>query len=611
MFGNTYLTSKYLRRLQQGGTIAAPDPSRFRTPLQGINPSVLQYNVDTRPLEVTPLLQVMQTKDTMDMQREKAALEREKLKAEADLAEKKLQHEQNKMMMNMMGDMFKVTGDASMGASGNPLYVGNDLMTSARFAPVYKQWQDKESQIVAELSKIAASPVGSTQAGTSFMNKMLELQRHRQNAPTTAQMSADHKSLETFWSVMSGTSKEKDLRVDPSLARKLLKQREDYLNGNDNGYELGLTPNSMQGLVYNEKNEAEKLKNIYTEINKPIKQETVDSNGKVVTTRETQKVLDPKLASQAILDRVWVDGGQKSYLSNLYGIDLWSVTPENEASVKELLRDRIQKTIEYDDQLYGGTTGITTNVSTQVLASDQTRKVVDMNYNISGKIEKNTNVTGLSQPGSKAPGDGKGQKVNVTQLQQAIPKYSQWGNDKQLAAKQMAQAQLDATGRIDGDAIIEALAGVEAKDAVAAGKTYAQKLKNQTTISGYGGSYDPDADVYDISSSAALMEARKAFEASANFPKNVKKPTDYTKVPAKYMNKFLAFLDSPMQLEGGRQMPTGEWYKSMTGSQGVQVPRPEQQPEQKPAEQPAPQKAAPKPSGKTVNIGGVDFSKKS
>lgn len=396
MFGNTYLTSKYLRRLQQGGGVFSPNPAQFRTPLRGINPAVISYDVNATPLDVSPLLQVMQTQDKMAMdreqlamQRENAAIQREKLKAEADLEKSKLQYQQNKMALDFMGDMFKVTGDASMGASGNPLYVGNDLSTSKRFAPKYQEWQQKESQIVDEISKLLYAPIGSTQTGNAVMNKMLELQRHRQSAPTTMEMGADHKSVQNFWNIMAGGDKK--LKVNGTLAKNVLGLREGYLNGEDNGYQLGNTINTTPGLVYNTETETEKWKNIYTEMNKPIKQESMSSDGKILSTKETMRALDPKLASQAILDRVWSDAGQKSYLSDVYGIDLWGVTPENEASVKELLRDRIQKTIEYDDQLYGGSTGITTNVSGQILSSPD--KTVTMNYNVSGGTSKTINKT--------------------------------------------------------------------------------------------------------------------------------------------------------------------------------------------------------------------------
>jgi len=286
MFGNSFLTSKYLKKLQQGGGISIPDPARFRTPIQGINPSVFNYDINTKPLDVNPMLQVMQTKDSMDMAREKAALEREKLKAQADLEKSKLQHQQNKMMMDFMGDMFKVTGDASMSSAGTPLYAGNDLTTSKRYAPIYQQWQTKESEIVTDIAKSMSAPVGSTQASTVIMNKMLELQRHRQNAPTTMQMGADHKSMENFWTTMSGNSKDKNKKMNGTLAMRALKQREEFLNGVDNGYELGMSVNNIPGLVYDNEYERKKLDDIYAQVNKPIEQEFMDSGGGVITTKK-------------------------------------------------------------------------------------------------------------------------------------------------------------------------------------------------------------------------------------------------------------------------------------------------------------------------------------
>jgi len=185
------------------------------------------------------------------------------------------------------------------------------------------------------------------------MNKMLELQRHRQNAPTTMQMGADHKSMENFWTTMSGNSKDKNKKMNGTLAMRALKQREEFLNGVDNGYELGMSVNNIPGLVYDNEYERKKLDDIYAQVNKPIEQEFMDSGGGVITTKKTDQ--------------------------------------NNEARVKELLRDKIEKTIQYDDQLYGGATGVTTDISAQILPTKD--KTVTMNYNVAGGTTKNINKT--------------------------------------------------------------------------------------------------------------------------------------------------------------------------------------------------------------------------
>jgi hypothetical protein len=443
-----------------------------------------------------------------------------------------------------------------MGASGNPLYAGNDLMTSKRFSQKYQEWQQKETQIVDELAKSASAPIGTT--GSTIMTKMLDLQRHRQNTPTTSQMAADHKSMENFWGIMSSTSKDdKDSKVNKTLAQKLLKQREDYLNGVDNGYELGVTANTIPGMVYREKDEKEKLKNIYTEINKPIEDEVVDSSGRVITTKTTKKVLDSKLASQAILDRVWADSGQRSYLSDVYGVDLWDVTPDNEASVKEVLRDRIQKTIEYDDKLYNGAQGITTNVSTQFAPADQNYKKVDINYNVSGgrTDKKETTVSGLSQPRTPGQASQPRQRLTADQIAQStteeslratIPGYKNWGDIKKNQAKKMAEAQLAATGTINGEEISRIAVETDNDKIYGVTNDFVAKQNTIKEVSDYGVVAN-DGGTFDITQNPALMDAKDVFEQSTN-PKfkvtGANKPTDHTKVTGVYMTKFLEFLKS-------------------------------------------------------------------
>jgi hypothetical protein len=407
MFGNTFLTSKYLKRMQQGGvttTVFAPDPSRYRSPLQGINPSVLQYDVNTKPLDTSGLVQVLQTKDKMDLEREKAAIEREKLKAEADAEKSKLQYQQMKFSMDLLGDLVKVSGNKSIGTSGNPVYPNNEIMKSPRFIKLQQDWNQKESEIMDNVVKSTFAPAGIDSA-LAMTRGILDLKRHRENTPSTSQMMADHETWSNIWDISSGTKKGSKEKVNPSLLMSSLKQREDWLNGIDNGYQLGITPNTAAGLIWLEDSASKKYTTMITNLNKPIVEEKIDASGNIIKTIETSKTLDPKLASKAAVDAVFSDAELRSYVSNLYGIDLWDPDPLNEQALRETLRDRIQKSIEFDDALYNGPSGVVSNVSTQVLPIKDKTTTVNMVYSggvnstrdDKSTINKTTTVTGLDK----------------------------------------------------------------------------------------------------------------------------------------------------------------------------------------------------------------------
>lgn len=406
MFGNTYLTSKYLRKMQQGGgtTVFAPDPSQYRTPLQGINPAVLQYNINTKPLDTSGLIQVLQTKDEMDMAREKAAIEREKLKAQADSEKNKLQYQQMKFAMDLLGDMFKSTGDSSISTGGKSLYPNNDILNTPRFAPKKKEYQEQEDKELENYIKSMYAPAGF-ESSLALVKSATNLKRIRENGPATAMIVAEQQARQSLLEIIAGTKKGSKLKANPVLAKRILDMQEEYLNGADNGYELGLTINSTAGLTYNPEVESVKLKNAYIELNKPIVEEVFDDNGKVIRTVETKKTLDPKLASKYLAEMIWADAGLRSYASELYNLNLFNENPADDEASKEVLRSTIQKFIEYDDGLYNQTSGIQTNVTNQVLSSPV--KTVNFTYSggvnstktIDQKIDvnKKTTVTGLNQ----------------------------------------------------------------------------------------------------------------------------------------------------------------------------------------------------------------------
>ncbi len=421
MFGNTYLTRNYLRKMQQGGgtTVFAPDPSQYRTPLQGINPAVLQYNINTKPLDTSGLIQVLQTKDEMDMAREKAAIEREKLKAQADSEKNKLQYQQMKFAMDLVGDMFKSTGDSSISTGGKSLYPNNDILNTPRFAPKLKEYQEAEDKKIEDIVKSMYAPAGF-ESSLSLMKGAMDLKRIRENGPATAMIVAEQQARQSLLEVIAGTKKGSKLKANPVLAKRILDMQEEYLNGADNGYELGLTINSTAGLTYNPEVESVKLKNAYIELNKPIVEEVFDDNGKVIRTVETKKTLDPKLASKSLTEMILADAGLRSYASELYNLDLYPQNPADEEATKEVLRSTIQKFIEYDDGLYNQTSGIQTNVTNQVLSSPV--KTSNVNFTYSGgvnstkkidqkiDVNKKTTVTGLNQAklptGVKPSADG-------------------------------------------------------------------------------------------------------------------------------------------------------------------------------------------------------------
>ena len=340
-----YLAPQYIKKYQQGGlTTFSPNPQPYRNTIQGVDPRVLQYDVNTAPVDTSALIQVMQTKNNLDLQRERLAVEREEMALKKEMQKKQIEFEEAKIMNTLMKDIFKMDGGGSAyGKDGNPIYFNGDLSTTKRFAPAYAKAQAEEDLAMQEFVKIASGP----DALPTKQMKMLQINRRVQNIrksiPSLTEMQADVANYNKVLSVYGDP--ESKVEVNDIVLNNWVKQREDYLNGVDNGYQLTKLP---EGLYYDKKSTTEALDKLKTTLTTPHYVEDVELDGRMVKQTRTGYVLNNEGAANQLATSVLSDVSLLSAISNRYQIDLFNTDPENR---KKILLDTFRKEFAADDVL--------------------------------------------------------------------------------------------------------------------------------------------------------------------------------------------------------------------------------------------------------------------
>ena len=372
--------SKYLRNMQQGGglSVFAPNPQPYRAPLQGLNPNVFQYDVRTQPIDISNLIQVMQTKDAMDIMREQAALERQKLKAEVDLANMKFEHQKAKAQMDFSLDIMD-----KFGGFNKPIPFEDYTMSNrykAQYEPLVNDFHLKQEEL---FKMIATTPMEDRLFPSKLQNKLDAIDTAYKRIIPLEEFKMDQAGRDKIAKIQSNPSG--DLQVySPSLLR-LEDKRQRFYNGmEDNGYNMGYVTDPT--IWYSQKTEAEKLKEAFRVLNtpQPITSFNTDPSGEndfnqYIQVDNKNYVLKADEAAKIMAKKILADPKQSSYVSNLYGIDLHDPNVSTEDKVN-ILQSVLKPQLEYDDALLSSKKESYRITQT----TPKPDRDINMNYNVSG-----------------------------------------------------------------------------------------------------------------------------------------------------------------------------------------------------------------------------------
>lgn len=338
--------------MQQGGapSVFAPNPQPYRAPLQGLNPNVFQYDVRTQPLDTSNLIQVMQTKDTMDIKREQAALEREKMKADADLAKQKLEYAKAKDQIDFSLDMMKKFG--KFDAINTPIPFQDYTMSNRykeQYVPIIDSIRSAEEGLLRDMTQ---RPLDNRTPellrkgiqGIESMKSKISI------LPEWELDSAARKKAEAMLVDPKG-----DERVYPPEYLRTTQAWDDYYNGmKDNKYKMNFATNPA--LSFNQKTEATKIANDLKIMNTPQEATSfsdviaVDPRNRFIEVEGKKVVPDADTAARVLSTKWLADPKTASFVSTQYGIDLHDPSLSFEDKQKVLM-SIIKPQLEFDDEL--------------------------------------------------------------------------------------------------------------------------------------------------------------------------------------------------------------------------------------------------------------------
>lgn len=409
--------------MQQGGvpSVFAPNPQPYRAPLQGLNPNVFQYDVRTQPLDTSNLIQVMQTKDAMDIKREQAAMERQKIALNKEIKEQELEYKKADMMLDFYAKMLKTTG-MTPGADGMPTV--DDITTSPR--------NQKNQAILAEIGALdkQMEDLSVNLFDKQTPQKMIQLTMRRnsllKSMTSTTEEQAERLAIKNFNDILAGNQKGK--AVNPYLFDQTFSVRRDFLAGKDNEYKFGVTLNqaAAMGMVIDEVATKKQFDQLMLDANKAV---TVDSpefvkNGRSNLQRTTTENVftDSETAAGNIADAVLATPNLRSYFSMKNGINLYDPT-KTDIDYRNIIKEIVKPVISLDDAVIRAYKKVTTQslasdpmpptVSTVIHKSEKApelaKKVIEMVYTgIPEKKGVNSTVTFKDERGK---GQGEAQSI--------------------------------------------------------------------------------------------------------------------------------------------------------------------------------------------------------
>lgn len=369
--------------MQQGGlSVFAPIPQPYRAPLQGLNPNVFQYDVRTQPLDTSNLIQVMQTKDTMDIRREQAALEREKMNTKVDLAKMKFEHQKAKAQLDFSIDMMDKFG--KFGVINTPIPFQDYTMSNRykeQYAPIIENIRITEDKLLKDMTQ---RPLDN-RTPELLRKGMQNIESMREKLTILPEWEIDSAARKKLEVVM--TAPKGDERVYTPEYMRTAQAWDDYYNGMvDNKYKMNFATNPA--ISFNQKTEANKLEETFKIMNTPmpITSFNTDPSGENEFNQYIQvdkKNFVPKAdkAAELMATKILADPKQTSYVSSIYGVDFHD--PNTSIDVKKkILKDILQPQLEFDDDLLRNKSDSYRMTQT---SPKPKKEDINVNYNIKGK----------------------------------------------------------------------------------------------------------------------------------------------------------------------------------------------------------------------------------
>lgn len=380
------LKLKHILKYQQGGNIVttfSPEPRNFISPIQGINPSVLQYDVRSAPIDMSQLTQVMQFNSNLRFQKEKnekdLSLEREKLQFQKD----KLNSEMEAEWYKQIAAEFKTAKAVNKEVTGSTIDDLDRMESSPFYLNKDSNYKSLLEQEQMALQKLITGKPFDTRNLMERQNIEKRIQGIASKLPMFSQLRADDRIHTKLLDIY--TDDKSDIKLHNPSFLDYNERRLNHIQTGSDTYKLGEGFKAMYSLKGEQANYAKILEKSTTSYEKDF---TRVENGILVSDKKVI-VPSPEVAAKNATESVLNSPGTFYFMDEIVmGGSLFPLEPEKQKkALEEHFLSKV-KEIQASAAAMNNTQGSEFKGQLPKEAGDKT---VTINYNTPGKSQKNPN----------------------------------------------------------------------------------------------------------------------------------------------------------------------------------------------------------------------------
>lgn len=400
------LKLKYILKYQQGGNIIttfSPQPRNFTSPIQGINPAVLQYDVRSAPIDMSQLTQVMQFNSNLRFQKEKnekdLSLEREKLQFQKDKLSAELEAEWYKQV----ADDFKTAKSINKATTGTGIDDLDRMETSPFYLNQDATYKEQLAQYEEAYKKQLTGKPFDTKNLMERKNLESKLQSAASKLPAFPKLRADDRIHASLLDIF--TNEKSDIKLHKTSFLDYNERRLAHRETGANTYQLGEGFKAMYSLDAETKNYEELLKVSRQAYEEPTTR--INEAGLVVSDK-FRITPDNETAAQYATKSILKNPSAFYYMDEMkMGGTLFGLKPEEQ---KKALEEFFLTKFQEDDAVTKSLNDFKGSEFKAQLPKEEKDKTVTFKYDVPGKSQVKDANTFLNSFGLDA-----GQKAAVGQ----------------------------------------------------------------------------------------------------------------------------------------------------------------------------------------------------
>lgn len=341
------LRLKNVLKYQQGGglSVFTPEPRNFMTPLEGLAPQALTYDLRVNPIDTSQFSKAVQFQQQLDFEKGKLekdlAIRREELQFRKDNLEASLQSKWYDTLLDQFKESKKITG--AVNGNGNYLSDEDDLTKSPWVLAQNAEYQAALTAQQKAMEKLILGNRFDTKNFLELKNQQAALEGTATKMADWAKLKADnvlHNRL-----IQIHNDENSDIQLYNPLFADYLTKRYQYMKDGTN-----YTPGQGFNGMFSKSNEAANVQAILKESRAVYTESkvTVDEYG-VVKQIEKSVVPDAEMAADLATKSIMQSPATLMYLDQMVlGGKLYGLT--NDADKAKAIKEYLVSQYKADDE---------------------------------------------------------------------------------------------------------------------------------------------------------------------------------------------------------------------------------------------------------------------